>query len=142
MSKRSRKSAQVIVPEVTDEVQQQSGGLMRGSSDDQEMGSKIRNTVPTIERSSYSKLEAIVTHTSDAMIALDEHFHILDLNPAATTALGLSAEKAIGRSCAEVLCCRNLNRMELCGTSSCPLVRVLQQKRPLPNEELIIGDSC
>jgi len=32
--------------------------------------------------------------------------------------------------------------MELCGTSSCPLARVLQQKQPLPNEELIIGDAC
>jgi two-component system phosphate regulon sensor histidine kinase PhoR len=29
--------------------------------------------------------------------------------------------------------------MKLCGTSSCPLQRVLQQKNPLPNEELILG---
>jgi len=94
-----------------------------------------------VEGRSYPHLEAIVTNTSDAMIALDGHFQVLDLNPAATAALGLTEEKAIGRCCAEVLCCRNLNRMELCGTSSCPLVRVLHQKRSLPNEELIIGDS-
>ncbi len=91
---------------------------------------------------SNSHLEAIVTNTSDAMIALDGHFKVLDLNPAATAALGLSAGLAIGRGCAEILCCRNLNKMELCGTSGCPLVRVLQQKQPLPNEELIIGDAC
>src|SRR5450759_1535814 len=94
-----------------------------------------------VEGRNYSYLEALATNTSDAMIALDEHFQVLNLNQAATIALGLSAEKAIGRCCADVLCCRNLNRMELCGTSSCPLVRVLRQKRPLPNEELIIGDS-
>ncbi len=87
-------------------------------------------------------LEAIVSHTSDAMIALDEHFHILDLNAAAITTLGRSSDKAIGRSCTEVLHCRNLNRMELCGTSSCPLVRVLHRQQPLPNEELLIGDAC
>ncbi|HLQ28180.1 MAG TPA: PAS domain-containing sensor histidine kinase [Ktedonobacteraceae bacterium] len=87
-------------------------------------------------------LEAIVSHTSDAMIALDEHFHILDLNAAAIATLGRSSDKAIGRSCTEVLHCRNLNRMELCGTSSCPLVRVLHRQQPLPNEELLIGDAC
>ena len=87
-------------------------------------------------------LEAMVASTSDAMLALDEHFHILDFNPALGTTLGWSPEKAIGRRCSELLRCRNLNRMELCGTSSCPLVRVLKQKQPLPNEELIIGDTC
>ena len=84
-------------------------------------------------------LEAMIANTSDAMIALDQDFHILDLNPVATTALGLSAGQVINHDCAEVLRCQNLNRMELCGTSSCPLVRVIRHKKPLPNEELIIG---
>jgi two-component system phosphate regulon sensor histidine kinase PhoR len=84
----------------------------------------------------------MVASTSDAMVALDEHFHILDFNPALGATLGWSPEKTIGRRCSELLRCRNLNRMELCGTSSCPLVRVLKQKQPLPNEELIIGDTC
>src|SRR5437764_417258 len=87
-------------------------------------------------------LEAMVASTSDAMLAIDEHFHILDFNPALGATLGWSPEKTIGRRCSELLRCRNLNRMELCGTSSCPLVRVLKQKQPLPNEELIIGDTC
>ena len=73
------------------------------------------------------------------MIALDQHFQILSINPAVTTTLGWVAEDAIGRRCTEVLKCQNLNKIELCGTSSCPLARVLQQKKSLPNEELIIG---
>src|SRR6266849_426263 len=73
------------------------------------------------------------------MIALDQHFQILGINPAVTTTLGWVAEDAIGRRCTEVLKCQNLNKIQLCGTSSCPLVRVLQQKKSLPNEELIIG---
>jgi len=84
-------------------------------------------------------LEALIANISDAMIVLDANFRVFDLNPAAITALGYSREEALNRGCAEVLSCQNLNRMGLCGTSSCPLARVLEQKKPLPNEELIIG---
>jgi PAS domain S-box-containing protein len=85
------------------------------------------------------RLEAMIANTSDMIIALDDHFHVLELNPAALEALGWSDDQVIGHNCAEILGCQNLNRMELCGTSSCPLVRVLQQKKPLSNQELIIG---
>jgi PAS domain S-box-containing protein len=87
-------------------------------------------------------LEAVVANTSDAMIALNQQFLILDLNPAANEALGRSAESLVGRGCTEVLRCRNLNRMELCNTSSCPLVRVLDTKKSLLHEELIIGTGA
>jgi PAS domain S-box-containing protein len=86
-------------------------------------------------------LEEIVSHTPDSLIALDQHFQVLDLNPTASTILGWPAEKAIGRKCTEILHCQNLNKMELCGTSSCPLVRALKLKQPIANEELIIGDT-
>jgi two-component system phosphate regulon sensor histidine kinase PhoR len=84
-------------------------------------------------------LTGLLAGTSDAIIAVDEHFHLLDLNPAATHVLGVEANAVVGRECSEVLRCQNLNRMKLCGTSSCPLQRVLQQKSPLPSEELILG---
>ena len=144
MSKRSHKSAPVIVSEDTYEVPHQDAGQKSGSIDEQEMESKgsKSNTVVTIDRRRYPHLEAIVANTSDAMIAIDEHFRVLELNPAAEAALGVSGEKAIGCNCPEVLGCRNLNKMEICATSSCPLVRVLQLKQPLSNEELIIGDNC
>jgi len=144
VSKRSHKSAPVIVSEDTYEVPHQDAGQKSGSIDEQEMESKRSksNTVVTIDRRRYPHLEAIVANTSDAMIAIDEHFQVLELNPAAEAALGVSGEKAIGCNCPEVLGCRNLNKMEICATSSCPLVRVLQLKQPLSNEELIIGDNC
>jgi signal transduction histidine kinase len=88
-------------------------------------------------RSTY--LEELITRTSDAIIVLDQHFSIQDLNPAAVLALGCPISEAVGQKCTEVLRCQNLNRMELCGTSSCPLVRVMQDKKPLANEEMILG---
>ena len=84
-------------------------------------------------------LKAMVAATPDAMITLDANYRVLDLNPAATEVLGCSAQDAIGHGCAEVLRCQNLNRMELCGTSSCPLARVLHEKKALANEDLIFG---
>lgn len=94
-------------------------------------------TTTPVEKRPY--LDAMIANTSDAIIALDQHFRILDLNQTAKDVLGWPTQEAIGRSCTEVLHCQNLNRMTLCGTSSCPLVQVLHEKKPLPNEELIIG---
>lgn len=90
---------------------------------------------------SHPYLTALIDATPATLIALDETFHIVDCNAAAGKALGASPAKVIGRNCAEVLTCHNLNRMKLCGTSSCPLARVLQQNQPLPDEELIIGEG-
>lgn len=84
-------------------------------------------------------LEAMMAKMPDALIALDQHFRVYDLNPAACDALGWSASEARGRQCTEILRCQNLNHVELCGTASCPLTRVTQQERPLPHEDLIIG---
>lgn len=87
-------------------------------------------------------MEEVAARTSDAIIVLDEEFHVCELNTAATSALGLRATDAAGQSCKDILCCKNLNRMLLCGTSSCPLARVLQTQEPLPNEELMIGTEA
>ncbi len=94
-----------------------------------------------VDAESHPYLTTFIDSTPATIIALDETFHILDCNAAASVALGASPARIIGRNCAEILTCCNLNRMKLCGTSSCPLARVLQQNQPLPNEELIIGDG-
>jgi signal transduction histidine kinase len=82
---------------------------------------------------------ALINNTPDLIIVLSQYFQVLELNPAALNALATTRTTTVGRPCSEVLRCRNLNRVELCGTSSCPLRRVLGGKHPLPNEELIIG---
>ena len=106
-------------------------------------------TVSTIEKGSECSpgleaqpLQAMIAVTPDAIIAIDEHFQIFDLNPAATKTLNSSREEALGRRCSEVIKCQNLNHMLMCGTSSCPHERVVQQKQALANEEMIIGGSC
>ncbi len=123
---------------------------MRKSDDTHTRQSDIATT--TVEKNAWEHrpstgkrtqpLQAAIQTTSDAMIAVDKEYQVLDLNPAACTALGSTLQETIGRKCMDVLKCRNLNQILLCHTSSCPLVRVLQQMQPLPNIELIIGENC
>src|SRR5713226_8606386 len=89
----------------------------------------VSPSVPDTAERSQQYLAGMIANTSDAIIALDEHFHLLELNPAAEQVLGVAASEVVGHECSEVLRCQNLNRMKLCGTSSCPLHRVLQQKK-------------
>lgn len=87
-------------------------------------------------------LSALFASASDAIIALDTDFQVQDANLAASAMLGCAATAAIGQSCRSVLRCRNLNKLELCGTSSCPLMRVLATGGALPHEEMEIGTGC
>lgn len=83
----------------------------------------------------------LASHTADAIIQVDDQFRVNDINPAASQLLGFSSEKAQDHSCMQVLRCQNLNRMTLCGTSSCPLTQALQERKSLPNEELLLGSD-
>jgi len=87
----------------------------------------------------HSYLEAGFKHSPNAIIAVDEHFQIFDVNPAAVTTFGWSHQDAIGQQCTQLLKCRNLNGTALCGTSGCPLTRVIEQKQAIAQEELIMG---
>jgi PAS domain S-box-containing protein len=89
----------------------------------------------------HSSLEVSQKNSPDAIITLDEQFFMRDLNPSAVKLLGVSLQDAVDHKCMDVLSCKNLNRMQLCGTSSCPLTRVLKYKKPLPNEDLLIGNE-
>ena len=108
-------------------------------------GRKARKSsalVPATGEKSHPYLDAMITRTTDAILAIDQDFRVLDFNPAVVTMLGWTAENALGYPCSEVLRCRNLNHMLLCGTSSCPLMRALSEKAPLVREELIIGTTA
>ncbi len=87
----------------------------------------------------YWLLNDLYINTPHVVLAVDEQFRIFDLNPAATTFLGLSAEQVVGQDCSHLMKCRNMNKTLLCGTSNCPVIRVVQQKQAITQEELILG---
>lgn len=81
----------------------------------------------------------LFNNSANVIVALDPQYRVIDFNPSAVEKLGWQRETTPGSFCSDVLCCKNLNGLVLCGTTSCPLTRVLQQKKPIPNEELICG---
>src|SRR5712691_4429381 len=87
------------------------------------------------------QLEPLFEESANAIVVIDEQFHVIDCNAVACEKLGWKRSEATGQHCSKVLGCMNLNRMALCGTSSCPLTRVLLKNAPIPNEELICGAS-
>ena len=86
-------------------------------------------------------LKDVFTNTPNVVLAVDQHFHIFDLNPAAATLLGLSRKQVVGQHCSHLMKCRNMNRTLLCGTSNCPVTHVIQLKHPIAQEELILGQT-
>src|SRR5690349_13011394 len=82
-------------------------------------------TTPEPGAASYSReqLEPLFEDSASAMIVIDEQYHILDANGNGCNKLGWTRATIVGQHCSKVLGCMNLNRMTLCGTSSCPLTR-------------------
>ena len=86
-----------------------------------------------------SYMEDYFFHGPSMLVAVDEQFHIYDLNPSAIARLGFSLEEARTCHCKDVLMCRNLNGTQLCGTSHCPLTRVLESGETLSSDEMFLG---
>jgi len=97
----------------------------------------LDDAIADMEKHQY--LLPLFNNSSNVIVALDTHYQVIDFNPSAVEKLGWPRETTLGRSCSDVLRCKNLNGLVLCGTSSCPLTCVLQQKKPISNEELICG---
>ena len=90
---------------------------------------------------SREQLEPLFEHSANAIVVIDEQFHVIDSNGIGCDKFGWTRAAINGQHCSKVLGCMNLNRMSLCGTSSCPLTRVLEKNAPIPNEELICGTA-
>lgn len=106
------------------------------------MRKDIKRRPPVIEvppEHDFTYMKDYFAQSSSAMVAVDEQFCVHDLNPSAVTRLGFSQEEARAHSCREVLMCRNLNGTLLCGTSHCPLIRVLQGGETISSDEMFLG---
>ncbi|MEZ5175548.1 MAG: LuxR C-terminal-related transcriptional regulator [Acidimicrobiia bacterium] len=61
----------------------------------------------------------VLGRTGDAMVAMDGSLEIIAWNDAASSLLGYTAEEALGRPCAEILCWRDRCGDAVCGPN-CP----------------------
>lgn len=62
-------------------------------------------------------------HTSEAVFGIDDNRNIRFWNKSCESLLGLSHQQAIGKSCAELLCGKDLQGHNIC-TTECPIAKV------------------
>ncbi|MGH2506066.1 MAG: sensor histidine kinase, partial [Ktedonobacteraceae bacterium] len=97
--------------------------------------------VPTSLAADSAYMQDLYYRSPTALITVGGQFDVHDLNPAALMKLGLTFTEAHTRSCKDVLMCRNVNSTLLCGTSHCPLARIVQQGETIAGAELFLGVS-
>lgn len=68
-------------------------------------------------------LHELFEHVTEAVFGIDENRNIRFWNKNCENLLGLSHQQAIGKSCAELLCGKDLNGNSLCITE-CPIAKV------------------
>ena len=68
-------------------------------------------------------LHELFENTSDAIFGIDENRNIRFWNKSCENLLGLSHQQAIGKSCADLLCGKDLQGNSIC-TTECPIVKV------------------
>jgi len=110
-----------------------------GAANIQERTAQIQSAPPLAGERDLSYMADYIYHSPAAIVAVDEQLRVYDLNPSAASTLGFSAEEACGQLCKDVLMCRNMNGTPLCGTSNCPLTRVIQKGEALAGTELFLG---
>ncbi len=91
-------------------------------------GARLRELLD-VER---QELAAIVDGATDCIVQVDGTGAVVRLNPAAERTLGVSAARAIGRSCADVLGCEVAGGH---GRDACPLDEVRTHGQPIAYRE-------
>jgi len=90
-----------------------------------------------ISENAMSALKELFAHTTDAIFGIDENRNIRFWNKSCENLLGLSHQQAIGRSCADLLCGRDLQGNKICETE-CPIAKASNAQAPYvqtPNSE-------
>jgi two-component system phosphate regulon sensor histidine kinase PhoR len=83
-----------------------------------------------------SQLQAIFTHSSEAVLTVDRDFTILEGNPALLSLLEWSDDSPVGRHCSQVLKCHDERGQMLCGTRECPLAQAFVLTNSAPYREV------
>jgi two-component system phosphate regulon sensor histidine kinase PhoR len=83
-----------------------------------------------------SQLQAIFTHSSEAVLTVDRTFTILEGNPALSSLLELGETSPVGQHCSQVLKCHDERGQLLCSTADCPLAQAFVLTNSAPYREV------
>ncbi|MCW8855401.1 MAG: LuxR C-terminal-related transcriptional regulator [Gammaproteobacteria bacterium] len=84
-----------------------------------------------------SALHELFKHTADAVFGIDGNRHVRFWNKGCEKLLGFSSQRAIGRSCAELLCGEDLQGNKVCGPQ-CSIAEFFDVQTPNSNFDLVL----
>lgn len=84
-----------------------------------------------------SKLHEFFEHTTDAVFGIDANRKVRFWNKGCENLLGLSPQQAIGQSCSELLCGKDLQGKKVCG-SKCMITEFFDIETPNANFDLVL----
>jgi len=94
-------------------------------------GAQLREVLERERR----ELTAVVDGTTDLIVQVDGDLRVVRLNPAGERLLGRAAERAVGRSCRDVLGCEVAGGHD---PSACPLAEVMATGLPVAYRETAV----
>jgi PAS domain S-box-containing protein len=98
-------------------------------------GARLRET---LERQR-QELSAIVDGATDLILQVDANLRVVRLNPAGERMLGVAADAAVGRTCAQVLGCEAAGDHDSAG---CPLAEVLSSSAPIADRHGVVHSAA
>jgi signal transduction histidine kinase len=85
----------------------------------------------------HAQLQAVFSHSSEAILTVDRSFHLVEANPAFSSLLQCDASASLGRHCSDVLMCRDERGRLLCRTDDCPLAQAFAVTNAAPYREVM-----
>lgn len=87
-----------------------------------------------------STLCEMFEHTADAVFGIDAKRRVRFWNKSCEELLGVTAQQAIGRPCAELLCGEDLQGNRVCGVD-CPIAKFFDQTTPNCDFDLVLQSA-
>lgn len=84
----------------------------------------------------HAHLQAIFSHSSEAILTVDRSFHILEVNPAFEALLGWPDGSSLGKPCSTVLRCQDERGQPFCDTETCPVAQAFVLTNSAPYREV------
>lgn len=87
-----------------------------------------------------SALHELFEHTSDAIFGIDENRNIRFWNKSCEGLMGLTHQQAIGKPCADLLNCKDIQGNDIC-TNECPIAKAANVLASNSDYELVLKSA-
>lgn len=83
------------------------------------------------------QLQAIFANSSEAILTVDDEYHLVEVNNACADLLEHDRAEIVGRHCSEVIACQDERGQVLCFSAGCPLAQAIESNHATPYRDLL-----